>query len=118
MIFSLFLLFAFLFVGETLKSALQIPVPGSVLGLLLLFCVLLLRRGGPAHWSISADVILKNLALLFVPAGVGLIAYGDILLADFWGLALVLVFGTALIIVLVGLLAQFLLRKKAANHGS
>lgn len=110
MIFSLFLLFAFLFAGEVLKTALHLPLPGPVLGLILLLSLLIYKKGGPKHWSLSADFLLSHLALLFVPAGVGLMIYGPLLWQDFWGLGLVLVLGTALILVGSAALMQFLLR--------
>lgn len=112
MLFSLFLIFAFLFAGEALKSTLGIPLPGPVLGLLLLLALLIYKKGGAKHWSLSADFLLKHLALLFVPAGVGLVAYGPLLLKDFWGLGLVLILGTALILAGSSLLFQWLLRRK------
>jgi len=75
-------------IGEALTHATGIPVPGPVFGLVL--CVLLLlardRLGGRVPLELrdgsfekTGSVILANLSLLFIPAGVGVIQRLDIL---------------------------------------
>src|SRR5438132_420602 len=62
--------------GELVARLLQLPVPGPVLGLLFLFAVLLARGRTAETVGGTARVLLGNLALLFVPAGVGLVRHG------------------------------------------
>lgn len=64
-------------IGEILVHALHLPVPGPVLGLLLLVGVFALRGGPSKVMSSTADGILSNLSLLFVPAGVGIVQHGQ-----------------------------------------
>ena len=70
--------------GETLVQALRIvmpeaALPGPVVGMAILF-VWLLQRGGPgASLDATSAAILRNLSLLFVPAAVGVVQYGDLL---------------------------------------
>ena len=69
-------------VGELLARGLHLPVPGPVIGMILLFVALLMRHGGedaPAPLALTADTLLANLGLLFVPAGVGVVIYGPLL---------------------------------------
>lgn len=112
MIFSLFLLFLFLFLGESLKSLFELQFPGPVLGMILLLFFLCLYPKDRSHWSIAADLILKNLAILFVPAGVGLMSYGWIIYQDLGGLILVFLLGTILIVIASALFIQNLGRGK------
>ena len=71
-------------VGEFVARVLGVPIPGPVIGMLLLFIVLQLRRPGPAAGVIrAADLLLRHLQLLFIPAGAGVIVYLS-LLADSW----------------------------------
>ncbi|MET0866381.1 MAG: CidA/LrgA family protein [Nakamurella sp.] len=70
--------------GEFAVRVLMVPVPGPVVGMLLLLIVLHLRRPGPRAGVVrAADALLRNLQLLFIPAGVGVIQYLSIL-ADAW----------------------------------
>lgn len=61
--------------GELAARLLHLPVPGPVLGMLLLFAGLLLRGGVPAAIQDTAGGLLRHLSLLFVPAGVGVMVH-------------------------------------------
>lgn len=82
MIAALTLLLACQLVGEVLARSLSLPVPGPVIGLALLAAGLWFdahRRGAPddaiekTELGRLAAVLLANLGLLFVPAGVGVV---------------------------------------------
>jgi holin-like protein len=80
MLKALTVLLLFQLAGETLTRALSLPIPGPVMGMTLLLVALILRTRGQAdlapEWlSTTADGVLRHLSLLFVPAGVGLIAH-------------------------------------------
>ena len=71
-------------VGEFLVTALGVPVPGPVVGMVILFVLLRVRRPGPRSAVVkTADGLLAHLQLLFVPAGAGVVAYLP-LLAGAW----------------------------------
>ncbi len=80
--------------GEVLARLLGLPVPGPVLGLVLLFAGLTLRRPAPATDE-HADRLLGNLSLLFVPAGVGVLQYLPVLAAE-WPAVTASIIGSAL----------------------
>ena len=70
--------------GEFIARVLGVPIPGPVIGMVLLLVVLQLRRPGPAAGVVrAADLLLRHLQLLFIPAGAGVIVYLS-LLADSW----------------------------------
>jgi holin-like protein len=101
--------------GELLARALHLPVPGPVIGMVLLFGILLIRHGEgeapPAALSQVADTLLGHLGLLFVPAGVGVVVLLHTLAANWLPLALAVGGGTLLGIAFTGRLAQVLLRR-------
>lgn len=80
-------------IGEMLSRLLRLPLPGPVVGMLLLLPAL--------GWNFvrepvaqCADFLLSHLSLLFVPVGVGIVANLG-LLSDYGGrMALVLVLST------------------------
>ncbi len=97
--------------GEILVRTLHLPVPGPVLGMVLLFAALVLRgREAPAALGATADALLGNLGLLFVPAGVGVMLYLPLLARDWAPLSLGVLAGTLAAIAFTGRLAQRLLR--------
>jgi holin-like protein len=61
--------------GEAISYGFGIPIPGPVLGMVLLFVTLRLRGRVPEGVGQAADGLARHLSLLFVPAGVGVIAY-------------------------------------------
>ena len=101
--------------GEILARSLGLPVPGPVVGMVLLFAALLLgRRGGeeaPPALGATADALLGNLGLLFVPAGVGVVIYLPVLARDWAPISLAILAGTLAGIAVTGRLAQALLRR-------
>ena len=67
-------LLVFQLVGTGLEHWLHVPVPGPVIGMMLLAGYMLLRGAGK-HGAVetTADGLLGWLPLLFVPAGVGVV---------------------------------------------
>ena len=98
MLFHLTLIFACQLAGEALTRAFHTPLPGPVIGMMLLFAYLALRGHVPNTLAQVGDTLLKNLSLLFVPAGVGVMVHGALFARD--GLPIVLaLIGSALITV-------------------
>jgi putative effector of murein hydrolase LrgA (UPF0299 family) len=81
MLLGLFSLLVCQLAGEALAHWLHVPVPGPVIGILLLVAAIGLRHAltgrdatdaaGPV--GSTADTLLRNLGLMFVPAGAGII---------------------------------------------
>lgn len=111
------LLLACQLAGEVLSLVLRLPIPGPVLGMLLLFVGLLLKRDVPAGLARTAEGLLEHLSLLFVPAGVGVMLHVA-LLADQWAaLSVALVASTALTIVITALAMHWLTRSESRGEG-
>ena len=75
MIASIAALLVLQLVGTIIIRLTGLPLPGPVVGMLLLFVYLLWRGATPAPFETTAKALLQNLALLFVPAGVGVVTY-------------------------------------------
>ena len=98
--------------GELVVEATGVPVPGPVVGMVLLLVVLVLRDppdDSPVHRT--ADVLLPHLQLLFVPAGVGIVAYAGVLRDDPLAVVVALVGSWLLGLGVVGVLADRLGRR-------
>ncbi len=98
-------------IGETLAVGTGLPVPGPVIGMMILFLGLLIKRGLPDDLAAAGGGLLRHLALLFVPAGVGVMLHVPRLADEWWPIALAIVPGTVVAIAITALLVQWLGRK-------
>jgi len=102
-------------VGEVLSYALGLPVPGPVLGMVLLMIVLLLRPDSVNRLRPTSLALLRHLSLLFVPAGVGVMVHFARLSEEWLPIVVALLASTALAIVVTAVViawsARFLARR-------
>lgn len=102
------------FVGEVLVALTHLPLPGPVVGMVLLLGYLLWRRPGPESGTVrAAEGLLKHLQLLFVPAGVGVVAYLVVLREDALPIGVSLVGSWLVGLLVVGWIVQLWLRGRA-----
>ncbi len=91
-------------IGEVVAVATAIPVPGPVIGMVVLFVGLSLRGSAPAGLTAVAGGLLQHLSLLFVPAGVGIMVHLALIAQEWLPITVALVVSTA-----AGLVATALL---------
>jgi holin-like protein len=96
-------------IGEIITRMTKIPVPGPVIGMVLLFCALnFCRRAVPADVEKVGGLLLRYLALLFVPAGVGVITNMNLVLKSWVPITAVLTIGTFVTIAVTGVMMSFI----------
>ncbi len=98
--------------GEVAARLFSLPVPGPVLGMLLLFVVLVARASMLEKVRDAALTLLRWLTLLFVPAGVGLMRHAGRLRAEWLPIAAAVVVSTALTIAVTAFVFQLAARKE------
>ncbi len=96
--------------GEVIALATGLPIPGPVIGMALLFFGLALHGAVPDGLRATADGLLKHLALLFVPAGVGIMAHLTLLADEGWPILAALLGSTVITIAVTAGLIQVLAR--------
>lgn len=67
----------FSLIGEFVSSAINLPIPGSVIGMIILFIFLELKLIHMKKFERVGEFLLDNLGILFVPAGVGIMVKFD-----------------------------------------
>ena len=77
------LLLVYQLVGEVTVRLLSLPIPGPVLGMVMLFLTLMVRGNTPEPLENASSALLSHLSLLFVPAGVGMMSHFN-RIADEW----------------------------------
>ncbi|CAM3149207.1 CidA/LrgA family protein [Streptobacillus ratti] len=101
----------FSFIGQSLSKIINLPIPGSVIGLILFFLALQFKIVKLESVETTSKFLVDNLAILFIPAGVGImISFKHI--KDIWvSILLICLFTTILSLVVAGKLTQHLISK-------
>ena len=107
--FTVLLLFQCL--GEGIVFLLQLPIPGPVAGMLLLMAALIAWPPLEKQVEEAANTLLSHLSLLFVPAGVGIVASAASGSGHWFAILASTVASTVLTLALTGLLLRGLGRK-------
>ncbi len=110
------ILYLMLFIGEWIAHHLNIGIPASIWGLLLLFFGLTFRIIKLDWVLCSASLLIRYMALLFVPVSVGVIKYADVLFSQMNVLLLPNIVSTFLTLIVVGLLSDYLFSLSSFSH--
>ena len=100
----------FQLIGEVIARTLAIPLPGPVIGMLLLLAVLIARPHFVEKIEPTAISLLERLSLLFVPAGVGVMTHFDILRAQWLPIAVSIIVSTVATIIVTSVVMSFVER--------
>ena len=109
------LLLIYQLIGEVSARLLKLPIPGPVLGMLLLFISLLVRDSLAETIETATSALLSHLSLLFVPAGVGVMVHWGRIGHDWLPITVALVLSTLLSLGLTALFMQVLIRFTTAK---
>lgn len=89
-----------------------VAVPGSVIGMVLLFLALHFKWINMEQVDEVGTWLTDNMAILFIPPGVGLMTNFDILGGVWWQLLIIVFVSTAAMLWFVGMVVQ-LMKKRA-----
>ncbi|HCX67524.1 CidA/LrgA family protein [Parvibaculum sp.] len=96
--------------GRLLVWGLSLPVPGTVVGILILLAGLVAMRRVPAPLKETAEFLLAHLNFFYIPAGVGVMGYAVLLADDLWPIVVALFASTFLAMIAAGFAFQFVAR--------
>lgn len=104
------------FLGELIQKAFNLPIPGNVLGMIILFFSLYIGVVKLDMIDKISDFLLENMAFFFLPAGASLITCFALLKGKLTAILAVSLISTVVILVVtgltVGLVQKFLSRKQ------
>ncbi|WP_413374152.1 CidA/LrgA family protein [Paenibacillus taichungensis] len=111
------LLMAFSLLMDQLARTLHLPVPGSILGMIVLF-ILLQTRVVKLRWiEIGAAWLLGELLLFFIPSAVGIMNYMPMLEQDGLQILFIVLLSTFLVMACTGLVATRIAKRKERHTG-
>ncbi|MDV5168670.1 CidA/LrgA family protein [Photobacterium rosenbergii] len=104
---SFFIIFVCLMLGKGIQHLTGLAIPGSIIGMLILFTILSMGLI-PAHWAMQGcHFLIRHMALLFVPVGIGLINYLDLLTNNTLIILLSTIGSSVVVFVVIGLATHY-----------
>ena len=98
--------------GQTLATRLELPLPGSLVGMLLLLALLLTGAVQLSWIESGASLLLRHLGFFFVPITVGLMGFADLFVANGPAIVVTLVVSAGVGLCLAGLISQRLAARR------
>ena len=109
---KIFFIFLFYWIGDFLAYLMGGFVPGSVLGMLLLFLALQTKLIKVQQIDAPARALTDNMGLFFIPAGVGLMAQLDTVMANWWVILVAVIVSSVLVIASVAYVQDQMERRR------
>lgn len=110
------IIFGCLAAGEFLSWALRLPIPGSIIGMLLLTALLQMRVVNVDSVKPVSRFLVSNMGFFFVPPGVALMLYFDLIEKEWLPITVATVVSTALVLVVTGHVHQWMHRLLRNRH--
>jgi holin-like protein len=108
-------LYVILFVGNSIARLLHLPIPGSIIGLVLLFLLLQFHIIKLEWIELGAGLLLSELLLFFIPSAIGVIDYTTLFGEQGVKAVLVIVLSAIVVMFATGFTAQLLGQRKKGD---
>jgi len=116
MLIQIGVLFFFFLIGSWIQQLFQLVIPGSVIGLVLLFLCLFFNIV-PEKWiAEGAGIMTRHLILFFIPATVGILNYYDLFIGRGFLLVVITVVSSLFVLVTAGYMSEKLASRRGSKH--
>ena len=110
-------------IGELVREVTDLPIPGPVIGMFLLATMLIIGGGKdsdrvPCDLERTAGTLIHLMRLLFVPAGVGIIAEAPLLREEWLPILAALIGSTVLSIAVTGAVMHWTMRSSGTSKST
>lgn len=113
-IFQIIILYVFYYAGVLIVELTNVPLPASVIGLLLLFIALQLKWIKVEYIKDGATFLIGIMTLFFIPPMLGIIEYPELLSLDGIILMVAVLISTLFAILITSICSQWIEKKEVA----
>lgn len=110
-------LLAIYFIGCQIAAWLHVPIPGGVMGMILLLLAFALGWVKPATLQLGAGVLMAEMLLFFIPALMSLLDHGALVRDEGWRILLVIGVSTLLVMIVTAFTVEAVCRWKLRHEG-
>ena len=107
---QLFIILLISFAGELLNTLLPLPIPASIYGIILLFCLLEFKILPLKAVKETGDFLVSIMQLMFIPAAVGLLEAWDVIAPNWLPYILITLISTFVVMFFSGRVTQAVIR--------
>ena len=115
MILEFIIIFGISYFGEVLSQSFSLPVPGTVIGMFILFIALYFKIIKVKQIERAVNVLLINMAIFFIPPGVRLISSLDYMRGNWIKIISLMVVTTLITMAVTGRVVQYLVERGDKN---
>ena len=109
-------LLAIYFIGCQIAAWLHVPIPGGVMGMILLLLAFALGWVKPATLQLGAGVLMAEMLLFFIPALMSLLDHGALVRDEGWRILLVIGVSTLLVMIVTAFTVEAVCRWKLRHE--
>ena len=102
-------------IGEILKYLIDLPIPGSIHGLIIMFLLLLFHVLKPEDVKETGEFLIEIMPLMFIPAGAGLLSSFDVLKEMLIPLLVIIPLTTCMVVFVSGRVTEAVLHMKGGK---
>lgn len=113
---QLFIILLISFAGELLNTLLPLPIPASIYGIILLFCLLEFKILPLKAVKETGDFLVSIMQLMFIPAAVGLLEAWDVIRPNWPAYILITLISTFAVLFISGRVTQAVIRRVRAKE--
>lgn len=113
---QLMIIFSISLMGEMISTVFSLPIPGSIIGLLLLFLALELKWLRLRHVSMVGNFLLANMTILFLPAAVGIMDRYDVIAPYIFPIVVIILGATVLNVVIIAFVVRFIKERFESDY--
>ena len=105
---QLMIIFTISLIGEGISTLFHLPIPGSFIGLLILFLCLQLKWLHIRHVNLVGSFLLANMTILFLPPAVGIMDKFDVIQPYLFPIVLIIIVAIIINVTLIALVVCFI----------
>ena len=113
---QLFIILLISFAGELLNTLPPLPIPASIYGIILLFCLLEFKILPLKAVKETGDFLVSIMQLMFIPAAVGLLEAWDVIRPNWPAYILITLISTFVVLFISGRVTQAVIRRVRAKE--
>ena len=113
---QLTIIFTISLIGEIISEGLRLPIPGSMIGLLILFLLLQFKLLRIRHVNMVGNFLLANMTILFLPPAVGIMDKFHVIAPYLFPIMLILLGALVINVALIAIVVSFIKNRLEGDY--